>query len=419
VEGTQIAEDLFRRQWARLLAALVRFLGPAHIALAEDVVQDALLSALQAWRFGVPDDPHGWLLKTAKNRAIDRLRRDRRFNELSPALASEWTLAAAVDAAFLPTQEASDQIAMMVACCHEELSEETHVTLILRFLCGFGVKEIAQAFLLDVGTIDRRVHRGRERLRTLGQLSVAGDARQYLPSVMRALYLLFNEGYHGSDPDNPVRSLLCAEALRLVAFLLESPATSMPEVHALAALFCFHSARLSTRQDAAGVFVPLAEQDRSRWDRDLLVKGVSYLSASASGAELTRWHLEAGIACEHSMALSIAETNWAQIVDLYDALDLLAPSPVIRLNRALAVAEHQGVEAGLLELQQLRGQDQLSEYPFYWAALADLESRKGSLAAAVEFYGQAIEFSRSRAERAAYQRKVARLREQLSEVVPP
>jgi RNA polymerase sigma factor (sigma-70 family) len=409
-DGDQIAEDLFRREWARLVAALVRFFGPAHLALAEDVVQDALLSALQAWRFGVPDDPHAWLLKTAKNRAIDRLRRDRRFKDLSPELTSEWTLPEAVEAAFPAALDASDQLAMMAACCQHELSEETHVTLILRFLCGFGVKEIAQAFLLDPGTIDRRLHRGRERLRALGQLSPPPDTNGYLPSVLRALYLLFNEGYHGSDPDNPVRSLLCAEALRLADVLLASPATARPEVHALAALFCFHSARLSTRLDVDGVFLPLADQDRARWDGALIARGLAHLSDSAHGAALSRWHLEAGIACEHSLAPSLAGTNWGRIVELYDALDRLTPSAVIGLNRALAIAEHLGAEAGRRELLRLGEDGQLVDYPFYWAALGELEQRRDQLAAALEAYAQAIRCARSRAERDAYQRKVERLR---------
>src|SRR5690349_19614413 len=195
--------ELFRRESARLVAALVRLLGPAHLTLAEDVVQAALLSAMQAWRFGLPDDPRAWLLQTAKNRAIDVIRRDRRLEAFSPEHDLEGTLLGAVEQALSPEADDENQLTMMFAICDAALSSETHVTLILRLLCGLSSAEIARAFLLDVQTIDRRLHRGRVRLRELGELRGVRDARELQvrqPSVEQALYLLFNEGYHGSDP---------------------------------------------------------------------------------------------------------------------------------------------------------------------------------------------------------------------------
>jgi len=411
-DATELVADLFRHESAHLVSALTRVLGPSNLPLAEDVVHDALLSAMQAWRFGLPRDPKAWLLRTAKNRAIDLIRRDRRLQALLPELESEWTLVGTVSSALSPASDASNQLAMMFSICDETLSVETHATLILRILCGLSAQEIARAFVVDVPTIDRRLHRGRARLQALGRLHDAGDPAQLRarqPSVVQALYLLFNEGYHGSDPDNPLQPALCADALRLAELLLESPATSHVEAHALSALFCLNAARLSTRLDRDGVFVPLSQQDRSAWDQSLIARGIAHLAAASTGDRLTRWHLEAGIAWEHSRASSLQATSWRRIVDLYDSLLALNPGPIVALNRALALAELHGLEAGQNALLELEDEPRLQRYPFYWAALADLESRAGRLAAARPLYERAVALARSRAERVAYQRKLDRL----------
>lgn len=411
-EPAALAEDLFRRESARLVAALTRLLGPAHLPLVEDVVQDALLSALTAWRAGPPKDPSAWLLTTAKNRALDALRRSRRLGGWPPDAESlvpdEQTLEGRLSEAAIE----ESQLAFMFSLCHDELSSDTHVTLILRFLCGLGPREISSAFLADVQTIDRRLHRGRERLRELGQLhnvSSGADVAARLPSVLRALYLLFSEGYHGSKADAPTRISLCAEAIWLNQLLLGQPAAATPEAHALAALFAFNAARLSTRMDDEGIFIPLAEQDRSRWDPSLLAAGVRHLSASAEGKSFSRWHLEAGIACEHALAPSVEETNWARIVALYDALGEVTPGPVVLLNRALAIAELHGPEAGEAALAAIADDPRLVAYPFYWAAVADLARRSGNLAEARRCYERAALVSRSRAERVAYERRRAQV----------
>jgi RNA polymerase sigma factor (sigma-70 family) len=411
--GTALVEDLFRRESSHLIAALTRLLGPSNLSLAEDVVQDALLSAMQAWRFELPRDPKAWILKTAKNRAIDVIRRDRRFTSM-PELESEWTLAGAVDSALSPAEDAANQLAMMFSICDDGLSEETHVTLILRLLCGFSPKEIASAFLVDTQTIDRRLHRGRARLRELGRLhdvSVPEELLDRQPSVLQALYLLFNEGYHGSDPENPMQPVLCAEAIRLAELLLESPTTDNVEAHALAALFCFTAARLPTRLDAEDVLVPLEDQDRSQWDRSLIDRGVVHLAESSTGDRLTRWHLEAGIACEHTVARSVGETNWQRIVELYDKLITVAPGPIVALNQALALAEVKGLETGREALLAMKDDKRLAGYPFFWAALADIERRSGRKEDARPLYQRAATLSRNRAERVAYERRIERLEE--------
>jgi RNA polymerase sigma factor (sigma-70 family) len=409
-----LVEDLFRRESAHLVSALARLLGPSNLALAEDVVHDALLSAMHAWRFGPPDNPKAWILQVAKNRAIDLIRRNRRLEAVRPELESEWTLAGAVDVALSTEADAENQLAMMFAICDDALSSETHVTLILRLLCGLSSTEIARAFLVDVQTIDRRLHRGRARLQKLGQLhdvSAVDDVRARQPSVEQALYLLFNEGYHGSDADNPLHPAMCADAIRLVELLLEASVVEHNTVHALAALFCFNAARLQTRLDDGGVILPLAEQDRSRWDRSLLERGLSHLSESATGDHWTRWHLEAGIAFEHSRASSVEETNWRRIVEYYDALAALSPGPVVALNRGLAVAELCGLDAGREALAALAAEPKLAQYSFFWAARADIERRSGRtrIAHARGFYQRAVALAKSRAERLSYERRLRNL----------
>jgi RNA polymerase sigma factor (sigma-70 family) len=403
-----LVNDLFRRESVRLVAALTRLLGPSHLSLAEDVVHDALTTAMHAWRFELPRDPSAWILQVAKRRALDRIRQTKRESRLVGRIPEPET----IDSFLTDGEDAANQLAMMFSICDDHLSRETHVTLILRFLCGLSPSEIARAFLVDIQTVDRRLHRGRARLRDLGNLTDVRDpaaVRARRPSVMQGLYLLFNEGYHGSDPDNPLHPALCAEAIRLGELLLQSGAPPEADVHALVAIFCFHAARLPTRLDEDGVLRPLAEQDRARWDRPLIERGVLHLGASASGDELTRWHLEAGIAAEHALAPSLAETNWQRIVALYDQLHASALGPVVALGRALAITELRGLDAGRDALLAIGTDDQLSGYHFYWAARAEVERRAGHPGAARQLYAKALALARNDAERIAYRRKLQRL----------
>ncbi|HEX2730591.1 MAG TPA: sigma-70 family RNA polymerase sigma factor [Polyangiaceae bacterium] len=407
-----VIEGLFRREFAHLVTALTRLLGARHIELAEDVVQDALTSAVEAWRFGVPDDPKAWILQVARRRAIDALRRTRRFADLSVTLETEGKVEREVDLALSPEAEAENQLFMMFAVCDSQLSSDTRASLILRWLCGFGPTEIARAFLVDVATIERRLQRGRKRLQSFdfsSAMSSAEQLRARQPVVERALYLLFNEGYHGSDPEFPLQPAICSDALRLVESLANAEGCKPMTAHALAALFCFNSARLATRLDEQGVLVPLVDQDRARWDSALIERGIRHLAQSASGEQLTRWHLEAGIALEHTTAASVATTDWPRIVAYYDALFALEPGPVVAMNRALAVAEASGLDAGLAALTPLETETSLQSYSFYWAARADLERRGAHYEPARVHYLRATTLAKSRAERVCYERKLAAL----------
>ncbi len=406
--------SLFRHESGRLVAALTRLFGPHNLQLAEDVVQEALETALQAWKFQLPDNPRAWLGKVARNRALDVIRRgavERRFaNDYHEQLASEWSLATTVDESLAEASTAENQLRMMLTVCQPQMSEETQVTLILKFLCGFASSEIAAAFLCTEETIDKRLQRGRSVLRQMESLAPAalgdaGDSR--LGAVLRALYLLFNEGYHGSHPSMPTRVVLCEEALRLCAFLTEGMDRGSPRAHALMALMCFHFSRVAGRIDSDGIYLPLAQQDRAVWDRALMERGMAHLNHSARGPELSVLHLEAGIACQHCFAPSLAETDWTAILGLYDLLFERNPSPVIAINRALVRAYAGDPQGALSDAVQLADEPALVHYPFYWAARGEIHARANQRDEAHDCYQRAATLARNPAEERAFLRNAA------------
>lgn len=405
----------FRREAGRLTAALTRLFGVHNLALAEDVTQDALCRALEVWKFhGPPPNPSAWLMATAKNRALDVLRRERTARTFAPELArwleTEWTLRPTVDALFAADAIQDDQLRMMLSCCHPRLPEEAQIAVILQVLCGFSVKEIAGAFLDTPAAVEKRVTRAKKALagaRALFDLGDAGELAARLPIVHRALYLLFNEGYHGASPESAVRAELCQEAMRLIGLLLDHPAGQAPATRALAALMCLHAARMPGRLDDAGDLTPFFDQDRSRWDQALIADGRRLLHASAAGTDVTTYHLEAAIACVHASARSARDTDWGAIVRLYDALLALRPSPVVALHRAIAVGQQQGPERGLAAIAAISGRERLERYPFYAAALAEMEFARGELPRARERFREALALARNPTERRALERRLA------------
>ncbi|MFL5309709.1 MAG: RNA polymerase sigma factor [Myxococcales bacterium] len=405
-----LVDHLFRHEAGRLAAALVRVLGPANLELAEDVVQETLCHALEVWKMGrVPDNPAAWLRAAARNRALDLLRRQHVRARLVPDVSRlQDEPAPAVDAAFTEDAVREEQLRMMFACCDARLQPPVQVALVLKLLCGFGVGEVAQAFLASPAAIEKRLARGKAALRRAGALADLADPRlaRRLDAVLDALYLLFNEGYHGAHPELAVRADLCAEAIRLARLLAENAATAQPPTFALLALMCLHAARLPGRLDAQGALVPLEEQDRSAWDRALAAEGAQWLSRAVSEPP-TALLLEAAIAAEHCFAPTFAETDWKSIAALYDALYAQRPTPVVALNRAIALAQVHGPERGLLELQALPGRERLVRYPFYPAALGELHLRAGHAREAADEFRKALRLARSPAERSYFQRKLA------------
>jgi RNA polymerase sigma factor (sigma-70 family) len=402
-----LGDHLFRHEAGRMVAALTRVFGVHNLALAEDVVQDALCRALEVWKFsGVPLNPAAWLMATAKNRALDVLRRERTARTYAPELGrlleTEWTLAPVVEDLFGAHAIKDDQLRMIFSCCHPRLPEEAQVALVLNILCGFGVSEIASAFLSTDAAIEKRISRAKKVLaasKGLFDLADATDFSTRLSAVHRAIYLLFNEGYHGACAESAVRVELCREAIRLGALLIEHPLASTPATHALCALMCLHAARLPARVDASGNLSSLFDQDRSRWDHELVAEGQRLLELSATGSELSEYHVEAAIASVHGRARTVQDTRWGNIVSLYDTLMTIRPSPVVALNRAIAVAQHEGPERGLEEIRAIADVDRLASYPFYPAALGELELRSGRREIAREQFRAALALARNPMER--------------------
>jgi len=401
------SEHLFRHEAGRMVATLTRIFGPHNLALAEDVVQDAFCRAFEVWKVrGVPDNPSAWLMATAKNRAIDTLRRERTARtfepELSRLIQSEWTLTPAVEDLFATSAIKDDLLRMMFSCCHPRLGEESQVALMLNILCGFSVDEVASAFVSTHAAIEKRISRAKKVLassKKLFDVSASSEFSSRLPVVRRALYLLFNEGYHGASAESAVRVDLCREAMRLTVLLLEHPRGAMPATYALAALMHLDAARLPARVDDLGNLNSLFEQDRSKWDSHLVAEGQRLLDLSATGPELTEYHIEAAIAWTHAIADCTENTDWANIVSLYDKLMMIRPSPVVALNRAIAIAEHDGPERGLEAIHAIPDSDRLATYPFYHAALGEFELRKGRHEAAQEHFRTAMALARNPMER--------------------
>jgi RNA polymerase sigma-70 factor, ECF subfamily len=417
----QLLDDLFRRTSGQIVATLTRILGARNLALAEEVAQDALIKALQIWPTeGVPANPSAWLIQVAKHRAVDLLRREQ-------WLADRAAMLAALDAVG-PHSQANvhlrgelslpddDQLAMMFLACHPILTREARVALTLKTVCGFGVAEIARALLSRDDAIAQRLVRAKRQLREADvRFEVGPDEYPVrLDSVLDAIYLLFNEGYAAHSGDDLIRGELCDEAIRLAAVLVEHSATCTPAVHALLALMLLQAARQPARIGDSSDLLLLAEQDRSRWDREMIARGLRHLDKSADGNTLTPYHIEAGIAVAHATAETYHATDWRHIVDLYDALIRIKPTPVVALNRAVALSRWRGPQAGLDALRGVVKAGSLREYYLLPATLGELSRESGDLAAARAHYRDALACRCSEPERRFLERRLAEVEDAAS-----
>jgi len=397
-----------------MIAALTRVFGVHNLALAEDVVQEAFCRAVEVWRLrGVPENPPAWLMATAKNLALDTLRRRRTARTYAPELGrlldSEWTRASVVEELFAAGAIKDDLLRMMFSCCHPRLREEAQVALVLHILCGFSVGETAAAFVISRPAMEKRIARAKKILaasKKLFDVTAGPEFLARLPAVHSALYLLFNEGYHGASAETAVRAELCREAVRLVKVLIAHPRGATSATYALAALMSLHAARLPARVDEEGNLVALSDQDRCQWDRALISEGLKFLELSASGGNFTEFHIEAAIAAIHARAPDAAETDWKTIVSLYDALMEARPSPIVALNRAIAIAQNEGPDRGLVAINSIADKDRLATYPFYPAAIGELELRRGRPDAARRHFRTARSLARNAMERQFFNRRV-------------
>jgi RNA polymerase sigma factor (sigma-70 family) len=404
---SHLADHLFRAEAGKLVSVLTSIFGLERLHMAEDVVQEAMVRALKTWPYyGIPKNPAAWLTQTAKNLALDLIRREKLFHDKQPAIIAtfeQWpTEAGGDDAAQFETELKDDRLRLMFTCCHPLIPHEDQIALALKTLCGFGTSEIAKAFLTTEPAIAKRLVRARQKVRELRipfEIPAGEELASRLEGVLRTLYLLFNEGYKASTGENLLKEELCREAIRLGSLIAEHPAGNQPRTHALLALMYLNAARLPARVDTEGNLLRLKEQDRASWSQPMIGRGMMHLAQSAAGDEITEYHLQAGIAACHCAASDYDSTDWRQILALYDRLVGLDDSPVIALNRAVAIAHVDGPKAGIEAVQAIRNRKQLDSYYLLYAVQGEFEAQLNNFEAAANYFRKALQLIEVKSER--------------------
>jgi RNA polymerase sigma-70 factor (ECF subfamily) len=412
-ESHQLVDHLFRHQSGQMVAWLTGVFGPAHLQLAEEVVQDALVKALQQWpHSGVPDNPAAWLFAVARNRALDVLRRSTLFSDRTAAIAAELdSHRAPVDE--IPHTIKDDELRLVFMCCHPELVRDAQVALSLKTAGGFSTVEIARAFLTSETTVAQRIVRAKRTLREKNiafELPSAGALGTRLEAVLEVIYLMFNEGYAAHEGEALVRHDLCREAIRLGRLVAMSPSTGRPLAHALVAVMALHAARIPARLSAAGEMVLLEHQDRSLWDQRLIAMGFAHLERSIGGRERSSYHVQAAIAAIHAAAPSYEHTDWRAMLALYDDLLALNASPVVALNRAVVLARVEGAETALRTVARLEDEPALADYYLLPSVKGALLKESGDTAGAAAAFEEALTRRCSEPEERFLLRRVSELR---------
>jgi len=409
-----LVEHFFRHETGRLHGALIRLVGVQNLTLVEDVTQEAMLRALRNWSMGgVPPNPSAWITQVAMNLARDALRHQRMATSKEAAIVTHheqnWaTPAVAWEAAH---EIRDDALRLMFVCCHPSVAPDAQVILALKVLCGFSTAEIARAFLSTDAAIEKQLTRTKQRIHDAGigfEIPEGEDLAPRLDSVLAALYLLFNEGYKASSGDQLLRVDLCREAIRLTSVLLTHPAGRTPRSHALLALMLLTSGRFPSRLDENGALIRLDDQDRSKWDQGLIERGLEHLVAAAQGGDLSEYHLQAGIAAIHCTSADYASTDWRRILHHYDELHRLKPSPIVALNRAVAVAHLRGPQAGLDAIAEIPQRDRIESHYLLHAVTGELHWRLKNERAAADSFRRALSLAHVGPEQAYLARMLER-----------
>jgi RNA polymerase sigma factor (sigma-70 family) len=416
-EVTRVVEHCFRHESGKITSTLTRIFGIEHINRAEDVVQETLAKALQTWPYyGIPLNPAAWITQVAKNLALDLIRREKIFHnkelEIACLLDQDSTDSTAENAFIGEKEITDDRLRMMFVCCHPVLPQEAHVALALKTLCGFSASEIARAFLTSEAAIAKRLTRAKQKIRDARvpfEIPGGNELAQRLDGVLQTLYLLFNEGYKASTGDQLIREALCHEAIRLGGLLVEHAAGNRPQSHALLALMLLNGARLKARLDQDGNILRLREQTRSTWDQAMIARGMFHLMQSMAGEEVSEYHLQAGIAACHCAAKDYESTDWPQILSLYDRLVEMNDSPVILLNRAVALANVHGPKAGIGAVQAIRDRQELNSYYLLYAVLGEFEADLNNKEAAGNYFRRSLELTTIKSEQVFMSKKLKQL----------
>jgi RNA polymerase sigma factor (sigma-70 family) len=403
----QLIPHLFRTEYRKIVSVLCARMGFGQMEVAEDIASETFLAAMQTWPLaGLPPHPVAWLYHVAKNKARNHLQREAVFKSKIAVELKKTGVESEGEIDLSPGNIEDSQLRMMFAICHPSIPAEAQIGLSLRILSGFGVEEIADAFLTNKETINKRLYRAREKLREEKVDIVCLDEREVegrLRAVLTTIYLLFTEGYYSVPRDPEMRKELCLEAMRLCRMLIDYPLTDQPAVSALLALMCFHASRLDARVDQQGELVLYADQDVSRWNTQFISEGAYYLHRSAGGPALTKYHLEANIAYWHCVKEDSIE-KWEHILQFYNYLLQLEYSPVAALNRTYALARTRGKEVALVEAEKLK----LGSNPYYFALLGELYTGIDGVRAG-ECYRQAVLLAKTEADRLALTKKIGTL----------
>lgn len=411
----QIVDQLFRHDSGRLVSVLTRIFGADNLELAEDVVQDSLVEALNQWTLkGIPDNPSGWLFTVAKNKAltiIDREKYKRKYlSDVVHFFDSEWTAEPALNHIFSEQQILDDQLRMMFTCCHPAISSDSQVALTLKTLCGFSILEISKAFVTTEENINKRLVRARQKIREdkiAFDVPQGRDLEPRLASVLETIYLLFNEGYSASAGNDVIRFELCEEAIRLAEIIASHDAIrNKSNVYALLALMYLNASRFKSRTGDHGDILTLAEQNRSKWDIGLMQKGFDFLEKCTTNKTLSGYHILATISAYHCTARDYKSTDWKSILSLYDKLAAMDDSPIILLNRAIVLSKVNGAEQGLDELKKVEEGAMLDSYHLFHSTRGEFYLQLNDFKRAAECFKRAMELSSIEAEHVHLKKKL-------------
>ncbi len=420
-EVSHVVEHLFRHEAGKMVAILTGIFGLDHLTLAEDVVQEALARALQTWPFyGVPENPSAWIMRTSRNLALDVVRREKVFRDKEPEIIRLIESSQLDGPVFSEQEIADDRLRLMFVCCHPAIPAEAQVALALKTLGGFSPKEIGYAFLTTEAAIAKRLTRARQKIREARipfEIPAGEELSRRLSGVLQSLYLLFNEGYKASTGEKLIREDICSEAIRLTGLLVQHPAGNRPSVHALLALMLFNAARIPSRMDSEGNLLRLQEQDRARWNQPMIARAMFHFKQSAAGNEITEYHIQAGIASCHCAARDYASTDWRQILALYDLLMKFDGSAIIALNRAVAIAEVHGPQAGIEAVSAIKNLKSLGSYYLLHAVLGEFESRLNHSGTAAGHFKKALQLAEIKSEQVFLAKRLESCRQNREKVL--